>query len=327
MKKLFAIVGALSTVAITVVWAAETKDELRSSPTQTAEQAKSTGPAVTVDLGPVDNGFRLGKKIISGSCPYGEAGFKALAQQGVKTIISVDGARPDEKIARKYGMRYVHIPVMYSGITRAQSLTIARAVRDLEGPVFIHCHHGKHRGPTAAVIAAMVNEGWTTGQAEAAMKQAGTSPHYTGLWAAAREWRPPTKEELDKADASFPSVAAVAATAAAMVTIDERWEHMSEVRDAGWKAPPSHPDIDPPHEALLLREDFRELARSPETARLPADYLQKLNEAESAAAALEAALRGNDIPKAQEAYKSVGASCKSCHVVYRDVSRLKPASK
>ncbi len=41
----------------------------------------------------------------------------------------------------------------HGGISRDQSLTIARAVQDLPGPVFIHCHHGKHRGPTAAVMA------------------------------------------------------------------------------------------------------------------------------------------------------------------------------
>lgn len=112
-----------------------------------------------------------------------------------------------------------------------------------------------------------------------------------------------------------------------MVTIDQRWEHMGEVHEAGWKAPPSHPDIDPAHEALSLREDFRELARSPETAEFPADYRQKINETEVFAAALEAALRAKDIPKAQEAYKSIGASCKSCHAVYRDIDKMKSAAK
>lgn len=329
MKKQMVIAGALAATTAMAAWAADTKDtsNASSSHKQAAEQPEATGPAVSVPLEPIHNTFKLGRKIISGSCPYGDAGFRALAQQGVKTIISVDGARPDEALARKYGMRYVHIPVTYSGVTRDQALSIGRAVRDLPGPVFIHCHHGKHRGPTAAVIAVMVNEGWTVEQAQATMKQAGTSPHYTGLWAAAREWKQPTKEELDQADASFPAAATIPATAAAMVVIDERWEHLGAVREAGWKAPSSHPDIDPPHEAMLLREDFRELVRSPDTAKRPAGYRRKMIEAEVAAAALEAAIRANDSAGAQEAFDTVKQSCNSCHSVYRDVNPASPAAK
>lgn len=329
MKKLAALAAVLGTAAATIAWAAEVKEATPQpgAASHTAPAARPTGPAVPLDMGPIHNSFRMGRKIISGSCPYGDAGFKALAQQGVKTVLSVDGARPDEKIAKKYGMRYVHIPITYGGVTRAQALSISRAVRDLKGPVFIHCHHGKHRGPTAAVIAAMVNEGWTAEQAQAAMKQAGTAPQYTGLWAAARDWKAPTKAEMNQADASFPAAAPLPALAASMVTIDERWDHLGQVREAGWKAPASHPDIDPPHEALLLREEFRELARSPEMAKHPAEFRTQMAGAETAAAALEAALRANDTAGAQDAYKAVANSCKSCHATYRDPDQYKAAAK
>src|SRR5687767_2138199 len=41
------------------------------------------------------NAHRVTEKILSGGAPAGEAAFKELADLGVKTIISVDGAKPD----------------------------------------------------------------------------------------------------------------------------------------------------------------------------------------------------------------------------------------
>jgi protein tyrosine phosphatase (PTP) superfamily phosphohydrolase (DUF442 family) len=96
------------------------------------------------------NVFPITDKFYSGSCPEGEAGFGSLRALGVRTVISVDGARPDVELARKHGLRYVHLPIGYDGVPRQQALRIARAVRDLPGPVYLHCHHGKHRGPVTA---------------------------------------------------------------------------------------------------------------------------------------------------------------------------------
>ena len=42
---------------------------------------------------------------------------------------------------------------------------IAGAVAALPGPVFVHCHHGMHRGPAAAAVCAMSKEGWDRRQA------------------------------------------------------------------------------------------------------------------------------------------------------------------
>ena len=324
MNKTIVLLGALSVAAITTAWAVETEKTSTPAQTQTsAEIPKPTGPAVPLDLGPIHNGFKLGRKIISGSCPVGDAGFAALQKQGVKTIVTVDGAQPDAELAAKYGIRYVHIPVEYSGITREQGLEIARAVRDLEGPVFVHCHHGLHRGPTAAVIAAMVDEGWTNEQALDAMKQAGTGEQYTGLWAGVREWKMPTKAELDKVDNTFPSAAKLPKLAATMVTIDERWDGLGAAQKAGWKAPAVHPDLDPPHEALLLSEAFRELLRTPQVQEKSADFQEKMGAAENAAMALEAALRDKDNGQAQVAFKNMGQTCNSCHAVYRNPNALK----
>lgn len=291
---------------------AETKIEVKSA------DARPTGPAVAVDLGPIHNGFKLGKKIISGSCPYGDAGFAALKAQGVKTIVDVDGAKPDAELAAKYGMRYVHIPVPYSGLSREQELEVIRAVRDLAGPVFVHCHHGEHRGPTAAVIAAMALEGWTNEDGLEALGQAGTSHNYAGLWDNVREFKVPTKIEVDAADNTFPSSAPIPKLAQSMVSIDGYFDGIKAVEAANWRAPAEHPDVDPAHEALLLKEQFREIKRTPQAQAFPLDFMKHLDDAETAATALEAAMRGEDIPAKETAFKMMDENCGSCHKLYRN---------
>src|SRR5215475_14398645 len=78
-----------------------------------------------VELGAVEapglhNVYRLTEKLLSGSSPEGDEGFASLQRLGVKTIISVDGMRPDLERAHRFGMRYVHLPIGYDGVPKEQ---------------------------------------------------------------------------------------------------------------------------------------------------------------------------------------------------------------
>jgi hypothetical protein len=271
------------------------------------------------------NVYRITDKLLSGSGPEGEEGFRSLQRLGVRTVISVDGSRPDVEIARRYDLRYVHLPIGYDGMSRRRALELARAVHDLPGLVYIHCHHGQHRGPAAAAVVHLcLDETCTVEQALAEMRRAGTDPRYTGLYSLPKELARPTARELDRVAADYPEVAAVSGLTQLMATIDFRWEHLKQVRAAGWKPPPRHPDLDPPHEALQLLEQFREARRLPQVKERPADFQHQLAAAEEAAAALESALRQGKqgtrtIPATVEAFRKIGASCADCHARYRDV--------
>jgi protein tyrosine phosphatase (PTP) superfamily phosphohydrolase (DUF442 family) len=274
------------------------------------------------------NVFRLTDRLYSGSSPDGEEGFRSLQQLGVRTVISVDGARPDVEVARKFGLRYVHLPIGYDGVPPEQALRIAKAVRDLPGPVYIHCHHGKHRGPAAAAVAHLcLDDQCGVETALEGMRQAGADPHYTGLYDAPRDLRRPTREELDRVPNEFPEVAQVPALAQLMVSVDERWERLKLVHVAGWKTPPGHPDLDPPHEALQLLEQYTEAARLPEARDRPETFRAWLTEARKSAEALEQSLRvAKDRGKineksAEEAFRAVNDSCVRCHAEYRDPPR------
>jgi len=52
-------------------------------------------------------------------------------------------------------------------ITQTRGVELARAVQaaEAQGPVYLHCHHGKHRAPTAAAVVCRALDGWTADEA------------------------------------------------------------------------------------------------------------------------------------------------------------------
>src|SRR5262245_23858504 len=158
--------------------------------------APTASPCTPVSDTHLHNAFIVTPKVISGAQPDDEAAFAALRQLGVKTIISVDGAKPDVELAHKYGMRYVHIPIGYDGVREDQGKAIAKAIDEMPGPIYVHCHHGKHRSAAAVAVACVINGQLSPDQAESVLKTFGTGANYLGLWKAAREARPVDPQEL-----------------------------------------------------------------------------------------------------------------------------------
>lgn len=284
--------------------------------------ADAPKPPAKVDAPGVPNLIRLTDNLYQGAMPEGDEGFASLEKLGVKTVISVDGARPDVEDARKHGMRYVHLPFGYDGLPREQALRIARAVRDLPGPVYVHCHRGTVRGPTAAAVARLfLDDQCTVETALDGMKLAGFDRRYAGLWDAPKELKRPTAKELDAAAADFPEAVPPAGLKQFMVAIDATTGNLQAIRKAGWRTPKDKPDLDPPHEALQLVEHFKELRRLPKTGERPEDFRDKLADAEACAQKLEDALRAPKEGAAEEAYKQTDAACLRCHAAYRDVPK------
>ena len=270
------------------------------------------------------NVLRITDKLFSGSVPEGDTGFQTLQKLGVKTIITVDGAKPEVERAKKFGMRYVHLLIGYDGVPAEQSLRLAKAVRDLPGLIYIHCHHGQHRSPAAAVVIKLcLDEKCTIATALELMKLAGADPRYVGLYAAPKELRRPTSADLDKISSDFPETAPTRGLVQHMVEIDERWDNLKLIQAAGWAVPKNHPDLDPAHEALLLSEHFVELSRATEIKKKPQAFLDMLHQAEKDTRQLESTLRLGAGPArlagANQFFKASQATCTRCHVQYRDV--------
>lgn len=263
------------------------------------------------------NFLRATTNVFSGSQPEGDAGFASLAKLGVKTILSVDGAKPDVERAAKHGLRYVHLPIGYDGIGSTRVVELAKAAATLPGPIYVHCHHGKHRGPAAVGVMCRATAGWTRDQAEEFMHHAGTGAEYAGLYHAVAGFAPPTPMQLNSVAASFPSAVEPSTVVENMVTIDHIFERLEDVKRAGWKTPADHPDIVPAHEATMLLEQFRELARLSDTAARSDDYRAKVAAATAAAEQLQAQLQQQNA-NVDNAFKRIAESCTDCHRQYRN---------
>jgi len=269
------------------------------------------------------NVFQLTPRVLSGSQPEGEAAFAWLAAQGVRTIVSVDGARPDVDAARRHGLRYVHLPVGYDGVPTNRVAELARLATTLPGPFYVHCHHGKHRGPTAAAVLCQASADWSVAEAEAFLKQAGTSPDYPGLYRSVQEYRVPDTKTLATLTNIFPEIAASGGLVPTMVAMDAMVDRLRACQQAGWRAPAALPDVSPAHEALQLWEQLRELPRSEWVKPKPAAFGELLTASERAAEELHGQLHETQTASGGTAeldarFRRVSETCSACHARFRN---------
>jgi len=288
--------------------------------------AEPAGP-VLIESELLPNAYRVADKVISGGQPVGEAAFAKLKELGVKTVISVDGAKPEVELAKKYGLRYVHLPHGYDGVPDARAKELAKAVRDLPGPIYIHCHHGKHRSPAAATVACVAVGLLKPEAALAVLKTAGTSENYRGLYQSAQAARRIDDKLLDAFQAEFPETVKLPPIADAMVEIEHTHDHLKALAAGGWGRLVKQPDLDPAHEALLMKEHYHELLRTGDVQRQPAEFQKTLQAAERDAETLETVLGtwlkagsvGSPPESIGKSFTAVSQSCTACHSKFRDV--------
>jgi protein tyrosine phosphatase (PTP) superfamily phosphohydrolase (DUF442 family) len=302
--------------------------EPSSPPERAPEKAAERVPGVTY----AENGepaglhryHRWSEKIGQGAQPEGEVAFRNLYALGYRTILSVDGSLPDVESAEKHGLRYVHVPIGYDGIDATMAAKIVKAARLDDAPIFVHCHHGKHRGPAAAMLCRMSEDKVSAEVATKGLEASGTSPNYAGLWRDVKAFQVPSAEAI-AAVGELPSRVQPEGLRAGMVHVSHRWEYLKLAQASGWKkALADHPDISPAHEARMLWEQFREMARTDKECKDKGDiFLKYLAASEQAAIELETALRaeGEEAARKAEAekrYKAVKNLCVDCHRDYRN---------
>lgn len=328
-------------------WQLQTRGLGFASPPQTPEPtAAAEAPGATrlepsraapekVMAAHLPNPWRLHPKVISGGLPASEAAFQELAELGVRTVISVDGAKPEVELASKHGLRYVHLPHGYDGVPEERAKQLAKAVRDLPGPIYIHCHHGKHRSPAAATVACVGAGLLPADRAREILRIAGTSESYRGLYQSAVAAKPWDAALLDALQVEFSAIAVVPAVAEAMIAMEQRLDHLKTLADARWRSAAGQPDSDPAQEALLLRELCTELLRTDEIRSQPEGFRELMVAGETAARQLERLLAdwkraGSPSPPPEtvdRALAGVTQSCIACHRAYRDTPLTEKVSR
>lgn len=280
-----------------------------------------------LQLANLPNAVRLNDKVISGGQPDGEAGFAKLKELGVKTVISVDGATPDLEHAHQYGMKYVHLPHGYNGISEQRAIELAKCVKELPGPIYIHCHHGKHRSPAAAAVASIGAGLMPDSAGLAVLKIAGTNKNYQGLFQAAESAKEFEAALLEQLNCDFPEVAQLPPMAEAMVELGHTMDHVKLLAENHWQTPEEHPDLVAVHESLILWEQFNEMLREHPEQEADQDFVAMLNGSAEHAERLHQILNSNDSNKlpfkageeAASALELILQNCKACHQKYRDV--------
>jgi len=297
-----------------------------------AQEATELGPPSRIVTRYLPNAILVHRKVISGGQPEGENAFIELKRLGVKTIISVDGVRPAVELATKFGMSTIHLPHGYDGISPERIEALAMAVRDFEGPIYIHCHHGKHRSPAAAVVACVSTGMLAPADALKVLAIAGTNPNYRGLFQAAGSARRMEDARLDAVRSEFPEIAQLPPMTESMVAVDRLHDRLKQLAGADDKSLLEHDDVDPIQAALLLAEHFTELLRTDSASDHPAEFRTLLKESETDCIALELALRNwkesgsqsgshGSMPEViSVSLNRLSAKCVTCHQSYRDNS-------
>lgn len=274
-----------------------------------------------LDTKHLSNAIQVQPEIISGALPEQEASFAELQALGVKTILSVDGMQPDVPMAKKFGMRYVHLPNGYDGIPPDRVLELAKAIRDLPKPIYVHCHHGKHRSPAAVAAACRTLGLITPEQALNTLKLAGTNPGFRGLFESVRQSQPTTDSILDSMKLDFHEISPVPPMAEMMVSIDLAMSELIVAKKKNWpKWDKSATD------ALMLKEHMVELGRIKDSQARGKEFQLLLHESVLLSGSLENELRraydgkvtADSGTKSSSLLARVEDNCVRCHEQFRN---------
>ena len=324
-QKLLITAGILALgllAAICLPW----KEEAKDGKAEIAIEAKFESKTFSTDLLP--NCLQVNTGIYSGGQPDGEKGLEQLSRMGVQAVLSVDGARPDVQFAEQFDLRYVHLPHGYDGIEKHHAMALAKAVAKFDGPIYIHCHHGKHRSPAAAVVACVGLGKITVEQGQQFLRDAGTSEHYKGLYRSVAEAEVFDEQVLRQIQVDLPSVSPPSQIVEAMVAIEKHFDALVRFDANYWKPLPNHPDLDAAHESLLLMEQFTELLRNHDYQGDEYDRLLKQSN-QSSQELHELLSKSSQLANtsfsltAGEYVNAIKQNCRTCHSQFRDSISLK----
>jgi protein tyrosine phosphatase (PTP) superfamily phosphohydrolase (DUF442 family) len=259
----------------------------------------------------------LAPGLYAGGDPSTPEAFDELASLGVRTIVSVDGARPNVEEARAHGIRSIHIPFGYDYVPAESQEAIAKVVESAQWPVYFHCHHGQHRGPIGAAYAIACLEHVDGEVASERLAAAGYPREYEALYQELESFDPASLDPAAVESAPLPEVAPVSSLASAMARMDRTWDAVKACREAGWETPAGHPDVFPAHEALIMSEHLHEINRLL-VADEPDELGALMARAERQAWAMRTALDEGNKGAAAEAQRALASTCEACHTKFRN---------
>ncbi len=103
--------------------------------------------------------------------------FIALENGGIREVLNLRRLHSDNKEAENTNLKLYHIKVRAEAIKEQHLLQVLKIIKNREGDILIHCHHGSDR--TGAVIAMyrIVFQGWSKEEAINEMTNGGYGFH------------------------------------------------------------------------------------------------------------------------------------------------------
>jgi protein tyrosine phosphatase (PTP) superfamily phosphohydrolase (DUF442 family) len=274
-----------------------------------------------VDSKWLPNAIWVHPSVMSGGLPAGKQAFEELAKLGIKTVISVDGIKPDVQNAEAVGLRYIHLPHGYDGISEDRLLQITKAVRDLPGPVYIHCHHGRHRSPAAAAAVCISLGRIDRSLGLETLRVAGTNPGFHGLVQTVERASRIPSARLDDLQIDWVAVSEVPPIVDTMVAMDSILDRLKEHQKRDWSGSLAETAAD----VLMLKEHYMELHRSESEKKQDPEFLELLEQGRTFAELLESKLSRDRATLSPEGsahpdsiMKLLSNNCSQCHRQYRD---------
>jgi len=273
--------------------------------------------SLPVSASPIKNLHALTPTLYSGDEPATAGHYAQLARLGIRTVISVDAIAPDPALADPHAIRIVHLPIGYDGIEPDRAAQLAAAINTLEHPIYLHCHHGKHRGPAALCVGA-IGAGLTTNdQAAAFMNLAGTSENYPGLWDAARKATPLDPATLQSIT-DFPTHAPVPGFIEGMGQLDRLHERLWDLAEDNWQTPEDHPDLSATAVSGQIHDHLRAMLELEFFRKRGTMMRSRFESLTETARLVETSLIEKDYGEALVALDTMSQSCLDCHEHFRN---------
>lgn len=277
------------------------------------------------------NAIQVDDGVVSGGQPAGDAGFAALAARGIRTVISVDGMKPEVALASKHGLRYVHLPHGYDQVPQKTGRSLAKAIESLPKPIYIHCHHGRHRSPAAAAVGCIQAGRLTTEQGMQLLQTARTCEEYGGLYRSVQTAQPLDHATLANEPADFPAVVQLPPVVDHMVDMQHSLDQLMSWQQPEPQRAASANNVDPGanrqrETAVLLMESLKEFDRSQATQQRPEPWRELTSNAISKSQQLVATYTRSKAEssevdpraKRRQLLEQIRTDCRSCHRQFRN---------
>ena len=151
-----------------------------------ARQADEPGWSAQAQREDLGHFFKVNDSLFRGQQPT-DRGLAQLKDLGIKHVVYLHfnkkQAAHEKAVVEGLGMKFTHIPMSWITPPKQNQIDtwLKLTMNSEEGPVFVHCQHGRDRTGTMVGIYRIAHDKWTYEKAYAEMKEKGFRTFFLGL--------------------------------------------------------------------------------------------------------------------------------------------------